>query len=543
MARILSTSRESPIRQVPDDVLREIFVHCLQSSSGPPTLSETEGPLQLSHVCMNWRAVALDFPRLWRSLLVRRRYLQRKTVDDTQLWLLRGSGAPIHLQLVITSRIPYFIRVLRACLDHETRRSRAVSWGGFRAMREDTVRRRRWEDLLDTFFHSSPIPPPPSTLSKMLKPVGASITRLLLRGVPLSNLVHLPRRTFPNLERLILVLIDRLEYSQFDWISYGSVKAFLDCPSLRRIALGRFFRGEHQEFIQLPLKQLTHLIDCGPFYDSEEHACTTVARAVSTARDLRLFHVSFDEERRSNLVRQPLAQLDRNDTTFNALETLSVESSARSGNAEFFLTTFTFPNLRSLRFLGHPHELRRFFESGKGALLERLSITGLETVNLEYIQAISQHAPKVWALEVISDDLVAFFTALNQGTSPRLVPFPNLRFLSVRWAGLSGSMDSMVKQFIAKLKQFAYHHIRNSHSQQLQAVQIIHGAEDWEAAERLRDVFLGCWESVGAELTVTLTMTEHPDCVADSLLTDPELMDWEGLQELVTKGRGEWKIV
>ncbi|THU96894.1 hypothetical protein K435DRAFT_82603 [Dendrothele bispora CBS 962.96] len=52
---------------VPDDVLSEIFMHCLPETYNA-TRSLSEAPLLLGQVCRRWREVSLSTPRLWTSL-------------------------------------------------------------------------------------------------------------------------------------------------------------------------------------------------------------------------------------------------------------------------------------------------------------------------------------------------------------------------------------------------------------------------------------------------------------------------------------------
>ncbi|KAJ3719329.1 hypothetical protein C8R42DRAFT_673467 [Lentinula raphanica] len=57
----------SPVRQIPEEVLAEIFVHCLPTERNA-VRSLDEAPLLLTTICRDWRRVALDIPRLWRTL-------------------------------------------------------------------------------------------------------------------------------------------------------------------------------------------------------------------------------------------------------------------------------------------------------------------------------------------------------------------------------------------------------------------------------------------------------------------------------------------
>ncbi|KAF9042227.1 hypothetical protein BJ165DRAFT_1529669 [Panaeolus papilionaceus] len=57
----------APIRRLPDDMLEEIFYHCLPTTRNPrPFVSES--PLLLTLVCKRWRYIALASPPLWSML-------------------------------------------------------------------------------------------------------------------------------------------------------------------------------------------------------------------------------------------------------------------------------------------------------------------------------------------------------------------------------------------------------------------------------------------------------------------------------------------
>ncbi|PPR01591.1 hypothetical protein CVT26_013331 [Gymnopilus dilepis] len=57
----------SPIRNVPDDVLQEIFSQCLTSHRNP-LLSASEAPLLLTCICRRWRKLAISTPHLWAQV-------------------------------------------------------------------------------------------------------------------------------------------------------------------------------------------------------------------------------------------------------------------------------------------------------------------------------------------------------------------------------------------------------------------------------------------------------------------------------------------
>lgn len=57
----------SPVRRVPPDILREVFINCLPDDRNP-TMSSDEAPVVLTRISSQWRTLALTTPRLWASL-------------------------------------------------------------------------------------------------------------------------------------------------------------------------------------------------------------------------------------------------------------------------------------------------------------------------------------------------------------------------------------------------------------------------------------------------------------------------------------------
>ncbi|KDR83067.1 hypothetical protein GALMADRAFT_24963, partial [Galerina marginata CBS 339.88] len=57
----------SPIRRVPPDILHEIFFHCLPTQRNS-TMSSTDAPILLTHICRTWRETALTSPRIWARI-------------------------------------------------------------------------------------------------------------------------------------------------------------------------------------------------------------------------------------------------------------------------------------------------------------------------------------------------------------------------------------------------------------------------------------------------------------------------------------------
>lgn len=57
----------SPIRRIPQDVLREIFVRCLPTTYNS-IMARRQPPLLLGRVCSSWRIISRTTPKLWSSI-------------------------------------------------------------------------------------------------------------------------------------------------------------------------------------------------------------------------------------------------------------------------------------------------------------------------------------------------------------------------------------------------------------------------------------------------------------------------------------------
>src|SRR5688572_17952180 len=58
------------MRRIPDDVLREIFLHCLDEKFNQRRRSTAKAPLLLCLVCKRWRSVANTTARLWTIIII-----------------------------------------------------------------------------------------------------------------------------------------------------------------------------------------------------------------------------------------------------------------------------------------------------------------------------------------------------------------------------------------------------------------------------------------------------------------------------------------
>ncbi|KJA18403.1 hypothetical protein HYPSUDRAFT_190971, partial [Hypholoma sublateritium FD-334 SS-4] len=99
----------SPFRQLPEDIVREIFVACLPTGRNP-TMSHTEAPVLLTRISSATRRISLATPALWAAIHIpivefpeRMDYaksVMAARAKGVKEWLLRRSGSlPLHISV------------------------------------------------------------------------------------------------------------------------------------------------------------------------------------------------------------------------------------------------------------------------------------------------------------------------------------------------------------------------------------------------------------------------------------------------------------
>ena len=111
----------APVRRLSMDVLGVIFDHCLATHRNP-VMSASEAPILLTHICRDWRSVALSIPRLWSRLYIpttlpivvnnfpealryaleRDRRMEART-EEVQRWLRLSAACPLAMTLMPVS--------------------------------------------------------------------------------------------------------------------------------------------------------------------------------------------------------------------------------------------------------------------------------------------------------------------------------------------------------------------------------------------------------------------------------------------------------
>ncbi|KAJ7191391.1 hypothetical protein GGX14DRAFT_578973 [Mycena pura] len=71
-----------PVLTLPTEITVEIFEKLLTKHTNPRSLSPTEAPLLLLHICRAWRAIALSTPSLWTTLAISFKGFKRQITSD-----------------------------------------------------------------------------------------------------------------------------------------------------------------------------------------------------------------------------------------------------------------------------------------------------------------------------------------------------------------------------------------------------------------------------------------------------------------------------
>ncbi|PPQ63397.1 hypothetical protein CVT24_005664 [Panaeolus cyanescens] len=96
----------NPVRVIPDDVLREIFIWTVEAGPAPfyPWIIKAsrnfQSPLVLTHVCRRWRTIAHSTPTLWCRITIYLPNLSEKR-QSRDLMLLDSSSVPRYSEFMV----------------------------------------------------------------------------------------------------------------------------------------------------------------------------------------------------------------------------------------------------------------------------------------------------------------------------------------------------------------------------------------------------------------------------------------------------------
>ncbi|KAJ7235692.1 hypothetical protein C8J57DRAFT_1377895 [Mycena rebaudengoi] len=85
----------SPILGLPFDITSEIFVHCLLDDE--PLPHPDHAPIVLTRICQEWRAIALNIPRIWSVVRGVSGHLDVKYIHLFEIWLARARSCRLSI--------------------------------------------------------------------------------------------------------------------------------------------------------------------------------------------------------------------------------------------------------------------------------------------------------------------------------------------------------------------------------------------------------------------------------------------------------------
>lgn len=107
----------APIRQLPSEVLSEIFLSCLPQP--PPTSCPSEMPLVLGQVSRHWRDVWLSTPGLWANITVHCSNIDNRVISRVETCIKRSGDCPLTIDINAPSED--CTRLLEAIIPHSER--------------------------------------------------------------------------------------------------------------------------------------------------------------------------------------------------------------------------------------------------------------------------------------------------------------------------------------------------------------------------------------------------------------------------------------
>jgi hypothetical protein len=112
-------SYKYPVLTLPNEIVSEIFVNFLPVYPQCPPLIGIFSPTSLTHICCQWREVALATPELWRAMeLSYTRISSDRQCHITDTWLSRSRGCPLSIyidEFDNQARMPEILSLISHC--------------------------------------------------------------------------------------------------------------------------------------------------------------------------------------------------------------------------------------------------------------------------------------------------------------------------------------------------------------------------------------------------------------------------------------------
>ncbi|KAJ7201151.1 hypothetical protein GGX14DRAFT_371575, partial [Mycena pura] len=96
------SSYDDPASILPAEIVSEIFVHVLPAYPICPPLAGKSSPTQLTHICRQWREIAMSTPLLWRAIRIPFLHDESRASDlvfFVETWLRRSGSCPLSIDI------------------------------------------------------------------------------------------------------------------------------------------------------------------------------------------------------------------------------------------------------------------------------------------------------------------------------------------------------------------------------------------------------------------------------------------------------------
>ncbi|KAJ6562543.1 hypothetical protein B0H19DRAFT_1144916 [Mycena capillaripes] len=115
-------SYKYPILSLPNEITSEIFMHFLPIYPLCPPLTGPLSPTLLTHICREWREIALTNPAIWRSIAISRKDARAPFLPRVHTWLSRSGCCPLSIKIEETAALRDHIPdLLAAFVPHRVR--------------------------------------------------------------------------------------------------------------------------------------------------------------------------------------------------------------------------------------------------------------------------------------------------------------------------------------------------------------------------------------------------------------------------------------
>ncbi|KAF8207657.1 hypothetical protein K438DRAFT_1813983 [Mycena galopus ATCC 62051] len=94
-----------PVLTLPTEIVSEIFSHFVPRYPRCPPLIGALSPTTLTHICHEWREIAVSTPTLWRAICVSDYDLPEGRTHIVDLWLKRSRSCPLSIELDEAPRV------------------------------------------------------------------------------------------------------------------------------------------------------------------------------------------------------------------------------------------------------------------------------------------------------------------------------------------------------------------------------------------------------------------------------------------------------